>query len=64
MGHEFDRCPPSSTEIKNKWSSSSAPTTCVDKEKIIFTLFITELRFILILGEGIPVHCGQFLEEL
>jgi len=38
---EFDHSPPCSTDVKNDWSSNSAPHIClhgVDRENIIFTL--------------------------
>jgi hypothetical protein len=51
MGREFDHSSPSSVEIKNEWSSSSTPPTCVDKDKVTFTLLLTQLSFDLVLGE-------------
>jgi hypothetical protein len=35
----------------------------VDKDKFTFTFLFTELSFNLVVGEGLPVNCGQFLEE-
>ena len=46
LGCEIDHWPPSSTEVKNEWSSTSAQPTCLhDKDNFTFYIYIVMRLF-------------------